>query len=309
MAGRMAADVTELIGNTPLVRLNRVTEGCCARVAAKLEQLNPGGSVKDRAALRMLDEAAAAGLVGPGSVVVEASSGNTGIGLALCCAVRGYRCVVFLPESMSAERRRLLRALGARVEATPAAEGMAGALERAVAYAAATPNSFMPRQFANPANPAAHEAGTGEEIWRDTGGEVDAFVAGVGTAGTLTGVARCLRRHRPSVRIVAVEPAASPVLAGGRPGSHAIEGIGAGFIPEVLDMDLIDEVVPCPDEDAAAMSRALAAREGILCGISGGAAAAAAVALARRPELAGRLVVVLLPDTGERYLSTPLYEG
>jgi cysteine synthase A len=304
---RIAPDVTGLVGGTPLVRLNRVADGARAEVVAKLEAFNPAGSVKDRIAVSMVDDAEARGLLAGGTLVVEPTSGNTGIGLAMVCAARGYRLVLTMPETMSLERRTILRALGAELVLTPGAEGMAGAIRRAEEIAAAHPGAWLPQQFRNPANPAVHRATTAEEIWRDTGGRVDAFVAGVGTGGTITGVGQVLKARRPELRVVAVEPAASPVLAGGAAGRHAIQGIGAGFVPEVLDRSVIDEVVPVSDEDALAMARRLATEEGLLVGVSSGAAAHAAVRLASRAEMAGRRVVVLLPDTGERYLSSTLF--
>ncbi|MGE4298786.1 MAG: cysteine synthase A [Desulfovibrionaceae bacterium] len=306
-------DMTELVGGTPMVFLNRVAAGCVARVAAKLESFNPCSSVKDRIGVHMIRVAEAAGVLGPGvpgspgPVVVEPTSGNTGIGLAFMCAVRGYRCVLTMPESMSRERRALLRGLGAEVVLTPAAEGMKGAIARAEALAAELPGAFMPQQFANPANPEAHERTTAEEIWADTDGGIDIFVAGVGTGGTMTGVARALKPRKPSLRAVAVEPAASPVLSGGVAGPHAIQGIGAGFVPPVLDRSLVDEVVTVGNDEAVVMARRLIREEGILAGISSGANAHAAVALAKRPENAGKLIVFVVCDTGERYLSTPLF--
>ncbi|MBE3585447.1 cysteine synthase A [Desulfofundulus thermocisternus] len=301
-------DVTELIGSTPLVRLGRVASGLPAAVLAKLEYFNPGGSVKDRIACNMIREAEEKGLITRDTLIIEPTSGNTGIGLAMVCAARGYRLVLTMPETMSVERRRLLAAYGAEVVLTPGSEGMAGAVRKAQELAASHPNAFIPQQFANPANPAAHRATTAEEIWRDTGGEVDFFVAGVGTGGTITGVASVLKARRPSLRAVAVEPAASPVLSGGEPGPHKIQGIGAGFVPEVLDRSLLDEIIRVTDEDALHTARRLAREEGLLVGISAGAAAWAAIQVASRPENRGKNVVVLLPDTGERYLSTDLFD-
>ncbi|MDK2888321.1 MAG: cysteine synthase [Thermoanaerobacter sp.] len=301
-------DVTELIGSTPLVRLRRVASGLPAAVLAKLEYFNPGGSVKDRIACNMIREAEEKGLITRDTLIIEPTSGNTGIGLAMVCAARGYRLVLTMPETMSVERRRLLAAYGAEVVLTPGSEGMAGAVRKAQELAASHPNAFIPQQFANPANPAAHRATTAEEIWRDTGGEVDFFVAGVGTGGTITGVASVLKARRPSLRAVAVEPAASPVLSGGEPGPHKIQGIGAGFVPEVLDRSLLDEIIRVTDEDALHTARRLAREEGLLVGISAGAAAWAAIQVASRPENRGKNVVVLLPDTGERYLSTDLFD-
>ncbi len=301
------ADVTALIGRTPLVELSRLTPPGGARVLAKLERQNPGGSVKDRIALAMLDAAVADGRLRPGGTFVEPTSGNTGVGLAMVAAVRGFQAVFTMPETMSIERRQILAAYGARLVLTPGAEGMRGAL--GAAQRLADENGwFLPAQFDNPANPAVHEATTGEEIWADTGGSVDTLVAGVGTGGTVTGAGRALRRHNPAIRLVAVEPAESPVLSGGAPGPHRIQGLGAGFVPSVLATELYDEVIGVTAADAAHHARTLARREGILAGISSGAALAAALALAARPGAAGTTVVVVLPDTGERYLSTGLFE-
>lgn len=311
--GRTYAEITHCIGNTPLVRLRRVSEDCVATICAKLENLNPLWSVKDRIARAMIDAAERDGLIGPDTVIIEPTSGNTGIGLAFVCAARGYRLKVTMPESMTIERRRLLRALGAELVLTPAAEGMPGAVRKAEELAAGDPHYYMPQQFKNPANPEIHRKTTAEEIWRDTGGAVDIFVAGVGTGGTITGVGEVLKSRKPGVRIVAVEPAASPVisqrLAGQplKPGKHAIQGIGAGFIPDVLNLDVVDEVVQVQEEDAVDTARRLAREEGMLCGISSGAAAWAALQLARRAEHRGKLIVVILPDLGERYLSTKLF--
>lgn len=304
---RIANDMTELVGGTPMVWLTRLAEGCGARVAAKLESFNPCSSVKDRIGVAMIRAAERDGRVGPGTVVVEPTSGNTGIGLAFMCAVRGYRLMLTMPESMSVERRTLLRGFGAELVLTPAAKGMTGAVERARELAAEIPGAFMPMQFANPANPDIHALTTGPEIWQDTDGTVDIFVAGVGTGGTVTGVARALKAKKPEVRAVAVEPAASPVLSGGKPGPHAIQGIGAGFVPEVLDRSLIDEVFQVENEAALVTARRLLREEGILCGISSGANAYAALEIAKRPENAGKVVVFVVCDTGERYLSTPLF--
>ncbi|QLA19428.1 cysteine synthase A [Desulfolutivibrio sulfoxidireducens] len=302
-------DMLPLIGKTPLVRLNRLAKGLSATVAAKIESGNPGGSVKDRIALNMIQAALRDGRVGPDTLVVEPTSGNTGIGLALVCAVKGLRLVLTMPESMSIERRMLLAAYGAKVVLTPAARGMPGAIDKAAEIVAATPGAFSPGQFDNPANPEAHAATTAEELWADTDGGIDVFVAGVGTGGTVTGVARALKAKKPGLRVVAVEPAGSAVLSGGCPGPHAIQGIGAGFVPGVFRRDLVDRIVAVEDEEAMAMARALARDEGILCGISSGANAHAALAEARRPENEGRLIVFMVCDTGERYVSTGLFRG
>ena len=309
MRPRIANDITELVGHTPLVRLNRVTAGLGGTVVAKLESFNPLASVKDRIGLAMIDAAEREGLINQDSVIVEPTSGNTGIGLAFVCAARGYNLIITMPDTMSIERRQLLEALGAEIVLTPGNEGMAGAIKKAQALAAETPNSYMPQQFQNPANPRAHRETTAEEIWRDTDGLVDMVVAGVGTGGTITGIAESIKPRRPGFRAVAVEPAASPVLSGGKPGPHWIQGIGAGFVPRVLRVDLIDEVVPVNDDDARAMAGRLAREEGILAGMSSGAAAWAALQVAGRVESRGKLIVVILPDTGERYLSAGLFQG
>ena len=306
----IAQDVTALIGRTPLVSLSRFSAARSLQtpLVAKVEAFNPGGSAKDRVAQAMLDDAEARGLLGAGAVIIEPTSGNTGVGLALLAAVRGYRVILTMPESMSLERRRLLQAFGAEIVLTPAADGMAGAVARAEALHAALPGSLIAGQFENPANPAAHERTTGPEIWRDTGGTVDVFVACVGTGGTVSGAGRYLKAQNPAVRVVAVEPAASPLLSEGRAGAHGIQGIGANFVPETFDRAVVDEILTVTDEEAFETARALARLEGLLVGISSGAAAAAAASLAARPDMVGKRIVVLLPDTGERYLSTGLFE-
>jgi len=304
----IAKDSTELVGNTPLVRLNRITRGTRAEVVAKLESFNPLGSVKDRIGMAMIVAAEERGLINSDTTIIEPTSGNTGIALAFVCATRGYRLVLTMPDTMSLERRRLLSVFGAQLVLTPGVEGMPGAVRKAEQLAAETPNHFMPQQFENPENPEVHRLTTAEEIWRDTNGRVDILVSGVGTGGTITGVAEVIKKKKPEFRAVAVEPADSPVLSGGKPGSHRIQGIGAGFVPHVLKMDLIDEVIKVSDEDAGVMARKLAREEGILAGISSGAATWAALQVAKRPESKGKLVVVILPDTGERYLSTWLFE-
>ncbi len=303
---RIADDVTRLVGDTPLVRLRHVVAGAGARVVAKLEFANPGHSVKDRIGVAMIDAAERLGLIKPDTIILEPTSGNTGIALAMVCAARGYPCVLTMPETMSQERRQVLRALGAKLVLTPGADGMAGAIAKAEAMARADPRHLIPQQFVNEANPAIHYATTGPEIWRDTDGAVDILVAGVGTGGTITGAGRALRERKPSVRLVAVEPADSPVLSGGAKGPHPIQGIGAGFVPDVLDVKLVDEIVTVEGDAAFDMARRLARQEGLLVGISAGAAVWAAAEVARRPENAGKLVVVVIPDAAERYLSTPL---
>ncbi len=304
---KIANSMTDLVGNTPLVRLNRLAEGCAADVVVKLEFFNPLSSVKDRIALNMIDEAERDGRLRPGSVVVEPTSGNTGVGLAFVCAVRGYPLILTMPESMSLERRMLLTAMGAELVLTSAAAGMAGAVAEAEKILASLESGFMPGQFVNPANPDMHERTTAEELWRDTDGRIDALVAGVGTGGTITGVSRTLKRRKREFLAVAVEPAASPLLSGGVAGPHKIQGIGANFIPEVLDRKFVDRIVAVSNEDAAAMARRLAREEGILGGISSGANVWAALQLAREPEMAGKLIVAIVCDTGERYLSTELF--
>lgn len=307
---RVFNNITGLIGHTPLVEINRFTEklGLKARILVKLELFNPAGSVKDRIALSMIEDAEKKGLLKPGSVIIEPTSGNTGIGLASIAASKGYRAVFTMPETMSAERRKLLQAYGAEIVLTEGAKSMKGAIAKAEELARQTPGSFIPGQFVNPANPEAHVRTTGPEIWDDTDGKVDIFVAGVGTGGTVTGTGRYLKSKNPAVRVVAVEPAASPVLTQGKAGPHAIQGIGAGFVPEVLDTKIYDEVIDVTNEDALATGREIARKEGFLVGISSGAALFAAVELARRPENAGKLIVALLPDNGDRYLSTKLFE-
>ncbi len=304
---KIANNVTDLIGNTPLVRINRLAAGAAGQVVAKLEFFNPAHSVKDRIGAAMIDAAERAGLIKPDTIIVEPTSGNTGIALAMVCAARGYRCLLTMPETMSKERRMLLKAYGAELILTPGAEGMTGAIKRAEDLAASDPRYFMPQQFANPANPEIHRRTTAEEIWRDTDGKVDFVVAGVGTGGTITGVGEVLKARKPSFRAVAVEPDASPVLSGGAKGPHPIQGIGAGFVPEILDTSVYDEVIRVTGEDAFATARRAAREEGLLVGISSGAALWAAVQLARRPENAGKLIVAIVPSFGERYLSTALY--
>lgn len=303
----IAEDITQLIGRTPLVRLRRVTDGAVADIVAKLEFFNPANSVKDRIGVAMLQAAEQAGLIKPDTIILEPTSGNTGIALAMVCAARGYRCVLTMPETMSLERRMLLRAYGAELILTPGADGMSGAIAKAEELAKTDHRYFVPQQFENPANPAIHRVTTAEEVWRDTDGKVDIVVAGVGTGGTITGVAQVIKERKPSARFVAVEPAASPVLSGGQKGPHPIQGIGAGFVPPVLDQDLVDEIITVGNEDALNVARRLAREEGLLVGISSGAATVAALQVARRPENAGKLIVVVLPDFGERYLSTPLF--
>lgn len=303
-------NLTELIGNTPLLELWNYNkrQGLEAKVMAKLEYFNPAGSVKDRIGFAMLKEAEKAGKITPDTVIIEPSSGNTGIGLAFAAAALGYRLIITIPESFSIERRKLLKALGAEVVLTPASEGMMGAMKKAEELAVSLPDAYIPQQFSNPANPEVHRKTTAEEIWRDTDGNVDIFVAGVGSGGTITGVGDVLKKRNPSVQIIAVEPANSPVLLGGPRGAHQIQGIGAGFVPDNYDSSVVDEVVSVSDEDAYATARLLAKTEGLLVGISSGAAAFAATEIAKRPENKGKTIVVILPDTGERYLSTPLFD-
>ena len=304
---QIANNITELIGNTPLVRLRKVTAGAGAEVLVKLEFQNPGGSVKDRIALSMIEAAEAAGKLGSDTIILEPTSGNTGIGLAMIAAAKGYRCTLVMPETMSLERRKLLRAYGAELILTPGSEGMKGAIRVANELAAADQHYFIPQQFENAANPAVHRHTTAEEIWRDTGGQLDIFVGGVGTGGTITGVGQVLKPRLPGLKIVAVEPADSPVLSGGKPGPHKIQGIGAGFVPAVLETGLIDEIIQVTNDDAIAMARRLPREEGLLVGISSGAAVHAAVQIAQRPENAGKRIVVISASNGERYLSTALF--
>ncbi len=306
---KIAQKLTDLIGNTPLLQLNSYgkSKGVAANVIAKLEYFNPLGSVKDRIAFAMIEDAEAKGLLKPGALIVEPTSGNTGVGLAFVSAVKGYKLILTMPETMSVERRNLLKALGAELVLTPGAEGMKGAIAAAEKIRDENPGSFIPQQFENPANPAAHIKTTSEEIWRDTEGKVDIFVAGVGTGGTVSGVGRGLKAHNPNIKVVAVEPASSPVLSGGKSGPHKIQGIGAGFVPKTFDREIVDEIVTVENDDAIRTSRELSKKEGLLVGISAGAAAFAATQLALRPENKGKNIVVLLPDTGERYLSTALY--
>jgi len=305
---KIANDVTGLVGNTPLVRLNRVTAGCGASVLAKLEFFNPGSSVKDRIAVAMLDAAQAAGKIGPDTVVLEPTSGNTGIGLAMVCAARGVKCAFTMPETMSRERKLLLKAYGAELILTPGPDGMGGAINKATELAAADSRYFIPQQFENPANPAVHRSTTAEEIWRDTDGLVDIFIAGVGTGGTVTGVGEALKAKNPKIQVIAIEPDASPVLSGGAKGPHPIQGIGAGFVPAVLNTAIYDEVIRVKNDDALTMARRMATEEGLLVGISSGAASWAAIEVAKRPENAGKNIVVIIPSCGERYLSTVLYQ-
>jgi len=307
MSLKIASNVTELIGNTPLVKLNRLSAAIDGTVAVKLEFYNPAHSVKDRIAAAMIDAAAAAGKIGPDTIILEPTSGNTGIGLAMVCAARGIKCCFVMPETMSRERRLLLKAYGAELVLTPGAEGMAGAIKRAEEMAAADSRYVIPQQFENPANPEIHRATTAEEIWRDTDGQVDIFVAGVGTGGTITGVGESLKAKKPGVQVIAVEPDASPVLSGGPKGPHPIQGIGAGFVPKVLNTTVYDEVVRVTADDAFVTARRMATEEGLLVGISSGAAVWAALRVAARPENAGKLTVVVIPSFGERYLSTQLY--
>lgn len=301
-------NVTELVGRTPLVRLNRITDGAQAQVVAKLEFYNPANSVKDRIGVAIIDAAEQSGELKPGGTIVEGTSGNTGIALAMVAAARGYKVILTMPETMSTERRVMLRAYGAEIVLTPGSEGMAGAVKKAEEIVGQTENAVLARQFANPANPAIHQATTGEEVWADTDGKVDIFVAGIGTGGTITGVGRALRERNPEVKIVGVEPADSPILTGGQPGPHKIQGLGANFVPDILDRDIYDEIIDVKLDDAITTARSLGTDEGILGGISAGANVWGALEIAKRPENAGKLIVVVVPDFGERYISTPLFE-
>jgi len=305
---KIANSITELVGNTPLVRLNKITKGAKGEVVAKLESFNPCSSVKDRIGVSMLHDAEQKGLINKDTVIIEPTSGNTGIALAFVCAAKGYKLILTMPDTMSLERRQLLAAFGAELVLTPGGEGMSGAVRRAQELVADVRNSFMPQQFKNPANPQIHRETTAEEIWRDTDGKVDILVSGVGTGGTITGVAEVIKKRKPGFRAVAVEPADSPVLSGGKPGPHKIQGIGAGFVPQVLGMDVVDEIIKVTNENAGIMARRLAKEEGILAGISSGAATWAAIEVAKRDKNKGKLIVVILPDTGERYLSTWLFK-
>jgi len=306
---RIAADVTALVGNTPLVRINRLAQGCAAEVVAKLEYQNPAHSVKDRIGLSMIEAAEKAGRIKADTIVLEPTSGNTGIGIAMVCAAKGYKCTIVMPDTMSKERRMLLRAYGAELVLTPGAERMPGAIKKAEEMAAADPRYFIPQQFENPANPDVHRRTTAEEIWRDTDGKVDFLVSGIGTGGTITGVGEVIKARKPAFKCIAVEPDASPVLSGGQAGSHPLQGIGAGFVPKVLNTKIYDEIVRVKNDDAMDLARRMAREEGLLVGISSGAAMWAALEVARRAENKGKLIVVIIPSFGERYLSTPLFAG
>ena len=304
----IAKDITKLVGNTPLVRLNRITGGLQAEIVAKLESFNPLSSVKDRIGVSMIEDAEKKGLIKKDTVIIEPTSGNTGIGLAFVCAAKGYRLILTMPDTMSIERRKLLSIFGAELVLTPGQEGMVGTVKKAEELVKSTPNSFMPQQFKNQANPQIHKTTTAEELWRDTDGRLDILVAGVGTGGTITGISEVIKKRKPEFKAIAVEPADSPVLSGGKPGSHKIQGIGAGFVPDVLNLGIIDEIIKITNDDAANIARRLAKEEGILAGISSGAAVWAAMEVAKRPENKGKLIIVILPDTGERYLSTWLFQ-
>lgn len=304
---KIANDVTQLVGNTPLVRINRLAEGCNATLLAKLEFFNPGKSVKDRIGVSMIDAAERAGLIGKDTIIVEPTSGNTGIALAMVCAARGYKCLLTMPETMSKERRMLLKAYGAELVLTPGSEGMAGAIKKAEELAASDPRYFMPQQFKNPANPEIHRHTTAEEIWNDTDGKVDILVSGIGTGGTITGIGEVIKARKPGFQCIAVEPDASPVLSGGAKGPHPIQGIGAGFVPDILNTGIYDEVIRVKAEDAFAIARRAACEEGLLVGISSGAALWSAMQVAKRPENAGKMIVIIIPSYGERYLSTALF--